>query len=82
MLNFQLIVSKLIDEVYLFIKVYGVKGQLSILEKWVFFLDFVMQYFVDIFSEPQKSLFKNKFQELLHFQQNVTKIIDLVYFFL
>ena len=32
-----------------------------ILEEWGFFLDFVTQYFVDIFIESPKSFFTNKF---------------------
>ena len=66
MLNFQLIFSKFIDQVHIFKKIYGVKGKLSTTyfrEMGSFFsLDFETQYFVDIFSEPPKRLFTNKFR--------------------
>ena len=32
-----------------------------------FFLDFITQYFVDIFSEPPKKIFANKFWKRLTF---------------
>ena len=60
----------------------GVKGKVSktyFREMGIFFLDFVMQYFVDIFSEPPKSLFTNKFRTFL---TNCHKKIDIVYLFM
>ena len=68
MLNFQWIVSKLKDQVTK--KIYCVKGQLSktyFREMGIFFSDLVMQYFVEIFSEPLKRLFTNKFRNCLIF---------------
>ena len=66
-------VSKLIDLVYLFIKMYGVKGKLSRTyfgEMGSFFSsDFVTQYFVDIFSESPKSFFTNKFRNFSIFNE-------------
>ena len=73
MLNFQLIVSKLLDLKYLFINMYGVKGQLSstyFREIGSFFgfcyaillILLILYNYVDIFSEPQKSFFTNKFR--------------------
>ena len=50
--------SKLIDQVYLFIKMYGVNRivrRTSFRGMAFFFSDFVTQYFEDIFSEPPKS---------------------------
>ena len=76
MLNFQLIVSKLIDHVYLFIKMYGVKGKLFrtyLGEMGSFFLDFVTQYFVEIFSESLKSFFTNKFRNCSIFNETSQK---------
>ena len=69
----------------IFIKIYGVKGQLSrtyFREMESFFSsNFVTQYFVDIFSEPQKSLFTNKFMNCSIFNKTSQKI-DLVYLFI
>ena len=63
------------DQVYLFIKMYGVKGKLSktVLEKWGVFSDFVTQYFVDIFSESPKSFFTNKFRNCSIFNETSQK---------
>ena len=53
-----------------------------ILDKWGVFSDFVKKnYFVDIFSESLKS-FSRIYSGIAQFQQNVTKIIDLVYLFI
>ena len=60
---------------------HGVNGQLR--EIWSFFsLNFVTKYFVDIFSEPPKSLFNNKFKNCSIFDKTSQKIIDLVYLFI
>ena len=41
--------------------------------------DFVTQYFVDIFSEPPKSLLPNNFRNCSIFHKKVSKLIDQVY---
>ena len=57
---------ELSHQVYIFIKMIGVKGKLSrtyFREMGTFFSsDFVTQCFLDIFREPPKSLFTNKFR--------------------
>ena len=84
MLNFQWIVSKLIDQVYLFIKMYGVKGELfrTYFREMGSFFGFCNTIFCRHLQWISKKFFHKKIQELLNFQQNVTKIIDLVYLFL
>ena len=57
---------------YLFIKMYGVKGKLfrkCFRGMGIFFSDFVTQYFVDIFSEPPKSLLTKKFRNCSIFHE-------------
>ena len=60
---------------------YGVKGKKSRTYfreiESIFFSDFVMPYFVDIFSEPPKSLFTNKFRNCSIFDKTSQKVIDL-----
>ena len=66
---------------------YGVKGKLSRtyfgeMESFFSSLDFVTQYFVDIFSESPKSLFTNKFWNYSIFNKMSQKIIDLLDLFI
>ena len=84
MLNFQWIVSKLIDQVYLFIKMYGVKGELfrTYFRKMGSFFGFCNTIFCRHLQWISKKFFHKKIQELLNFHRNVTKIIDLVYLFI
>ena len=55
---------------------YGVKGKLFRTyfgEMGSFFLDFVTQYFVDIFSESLKSFFTNEFRNCSIFNKTSQK---------
>ena len=84
MLNFQWIVSKLIDQVYLFIKMYGVKGELFRIyfREMGSFFGFCNTIFCRHLQWISKKFFHEKNQKLLNFQRIVTKIIDLVYLFI
>ena len=81
MLNFPWIVSKLIDQVYLFIKMYGVKGKLSrtYFREMGSFFGFCNTIFCRHHQWTSKKYVHEYIQKLLNFQRNVTKIIDLVY---
>ena len=55
---------------------YGVKGKVFRTyfgEMGIFFLDFVTQYFVDIFSKSLKSFFTNKFRNCSIFNEMTQK---------
>ena len=86
MLNFQWIVSKLIDQKYISKKIYGVKGKLTRTYFWEMGSFFFFGFFNTIFCRHlqwiSKKFFHEQIQKLLNFQRNVTKIIDLVYLFI
>ena len=86
MINFQRKLSKLIEQVYCFIKMYGVKGKLSRTSfkgmASFFFFGFCNTFFWRHLQWTSKKLAHEQIQELLNFSRKLSKLIDQMHLFM